>query len=82
MNSGLYEIDVEEDMSLKLRIDGDVREYRRLFEEKLRAEKIDVRTVRLFECSLFLSMLPLHSDRPQKVLAFILNAVDILNELE
>ncbi len=82
MNSGLYEIDVEEDMSLKLRIDGDVREYRRIFEEKLRAEKIDVRTVRLFECSLFLSMLPLHSDRPQKVLAFILNAVDILNELE
>ena len=81
MNSGLYEIDIEEDMKLKLRIDGDVREYRWIFEDKLRQENIDVNTVRLFECSLFLSMLPLHTDRPQKVLAFILNAIDILSEL-
>ncbi|MCR4589720.1 MAG: aminoglycoside phosphotransferase family protein [Lachnospiraceae bacterium] len=81
MNSGLYEIDVEEDMKLKLSIDGDVREYRRMFENKLKEEKVDVRMLRLFECSLFLSMLPLHTDRPQKVLAFILNAIDIMNEL-
>ncbi len=82
MNSGLYEIDIDDDMKLKLEIDGDVREYRREFENKLREENIDIRTVRLFECSLFLSMLPLHTDSPRKVLAFILNAADILKELK
>ncbi|MBQ9549209.1 MAG: hypothetical protein IJU87_00210 [Lachnospiraceae bacterium] len=81
MNSALFDIKVSEDMKLKLSIDGDVREYRREFERKLKEEGIDVRTVRLFECSLFLSMLPLHTDRPQKVLAFILNAINILEEL-
>lgn len=82
MNSGLYEIDVEDDMKLKLKVDGDVSVYRSLFDDKLKEAGIDLRMVRLFECSLFLSMLPLHTDRPQKVLAFILNAIDIMDELE
>ncbi|MBC7389181.1 MAG: hypothetical protein H7329_08235, partial [Opitutaceae bacterium] len=37
--------------------------------------------VRIFEASLFLSMLPLHIDNPKKVLAFILNAINILTEI-
>ena len=82
MNSALFCIEVSGDMKLKLSIDGDVRAYRREFERKLKEERIDVRTVRLFECSLFLSMLPMHTDRPRKVLAFILNAISILEELE
>ncbi len=82
MNSGLYEIEVMEDLKLKLKIDGDVSEYRAMFEEKLKESGTDLRTVRLFECSLFLSMLPLHMDRPQKVMAFILNAINILKELK
>ena len=81
MNSALFDIEISEDMKLKLNIDGDIREYRREFERKLGEEGIDAKTVRLFECSLFLSMLPLHTDRPQKVLAFILNAINILEEL-
>ena len=82
MNSGLYDIRLSEDMKLKLCIDGDVREYRELFVQKIREADIDLKSVRLFECSLFLSMLPLHMDRPQKVTAFILNAIDIMNEIE
>ena len=31
---------------------------------------------------LFLSMLPLHMDRPQKVLAFVLKALDIMEWLD
>ena len=81
MNSALFGIEVGEDMKLSLTIDSDVDEYRKIFEEKLKEAGIDVKTVRLFECSLFLSMLPLHMDRPQKVMAFILNAIKIMDEL-
>ncbi len=82
MNSGLYEIEIKDDLKLKLSIDGDIHPFRELFEEKLKEQGIDLPTVRLFECSLFLSMLPLHMDRPQKVLSFILNALDIIDELK
>ena len=81
MNSALFGIEVTDDLKLKLSIDGDITEYRRMFEDKLKEKGIDVPTVRLFECSLFLSMLPLHMDRPKKVLSFILNAILILQEL-
>ena len=82
MNSALFGIEVTDDLKLKLSIDGDITEYRRMFEDKLKEKGIDVPTVRLFECSLFLSMLPLHMDRPKKVLGFILNAIAILDSLE
>ena len=39
-------------------------------------------SVRIYEASLFLSMLPLHMDNPHKVFAFILNAKNILEEIE
>ena len=51
------------------------------FQERLEARGIDVYGVRLREASLFLSMLPLHNDDPRKVLAFVLNAIGILDEL-
>ena len=38
--------------------------------------------VRLYEASLFLSMLPLHMDNPQKVFGFLLNGIEILQEVE
>ena len=38
--------------------------------------------VRVYEASLFLSMLPLHIDNPHKVFGFILNVNNILKELE
>ena len=38
--------------------------------------------VRIYEASLFLSMLPLHIDYPQKVFGFLLNAINILKEIE
>ncbi len=82
MNSGLYEITLEEDMKFRLRIDANLEDYIEEFRQRLQAASFSFRQVRLFECSLFLSMLPLHMDRPQKVMAFILNAVSILKELK
>ena len=38
--------------------------------------------VRIYEASLFISMLPLHIDNPYKVYGFILNAIRILQEVE
>ena len=51
---------------------------------KSEAEKagIDLALVRLYELSLFLSMLPLHMDRPNKVFGFVLNALAILEEIK
>ena len=38
--------------------------------------------MRIYEASLFLSMLPLHIDNPHKVFGFILNVKNILKEIE
>ena len=42
----------------------------------------DYVTVRLYEASLFLSMLPLHMDNVQKTFGFLLNGIKILKEVE
>ena len=82
MNSGLYEITVDEGLFLNLRIDGDNHAYIETFKKKIQEAGMDYELIRLFECSLFLSMLPLHMDRVHKVLAFVLNAIDIIGELD
>lgn len=53
-----------------------------IFLDQLQSMGHDVRLMRLGEASLFLSMLPLHIDYPNKVLVFMLNARQILNEVE
>ncbi len=81
-NSDLYEIGIDEDLTAKVKVDADNRLFVRMFRDKLEESGIDFRLVRLYEASLFLSMLPLHMDRPKKVLGFILNAIAILDSLE
>ncbi|MBQ9504779.1 MAG: hypothetical protein IJU93_07210 [Lachnospiraceae bacterium] len=81
INSALYEIALGEDVTLKLVIDNDNGLYTGIFREFVEKAGFDFKFVRLFECSLFLSMLPLHQDRPNKVMAFALNAINILDEV-
>ena len=81
-NNGLYEIRIEEDFSYSLNIPFDNARYIEVFKEKAIENGFDYNLVRLYEASLFLSMLPLHMDNPHKVLGFILNARDILEEIE
>lgn len=52
------------------------------FAAALASRGYDLRLVRLYEASLFLSMLPLHADAPRRVLALALRAGTILDELE
>ena len=51
------------------------------FRNRLNKAGIDVAAVRAVELSLFLSMLPLHSDRPSKLAGFALTASAILDDL-
>ncbi|MCR4907665.1 MAG: aminoglycoside phosphotransferase family protein [Lachnospiraceae bacterium] len=82
INSAQYQIVVDSKLNMALKPDMDTGEYAHLFRKYAQEAGFRFELVRLFECSLFLSMLPLHIDRPQKVLAFILNAASILKELK
>ncbi len=81
-NSALYEIELDEDLMARVKVDADNRQYVGMFRESLAEAGIDFKLVRLYEASLFLSMLPFHMDRPNKVFAFVLNAIAILDSLE
>lgn len=81
-NSGLYRIQVGEELELKLKLDFENQPYIDLFRRYLTENQFAYSVVRLYEASLFLSMLPLHLDNPQKVFGFLLNGMEILKEVE
>lgn len=82
INNGLYQITLNPDMEMVLELEEKEQQYRQLFLEKISDIGFDRAYVRLYETSLFLSMLPLHMDNPQKVFALILNAINIIDEVE
>lgn len=81
-NSGLYEISIKRDLKLDLTIDTDNTSYKEIFKSYLQVNGYNYALVRLYEASLFLSMLPYHMDQPGKVFGFLLNAIKILDEVE
>ncbi|MBR5377442.1 MAG: hypothetical protein IK139_09205 [Lachnospiraceae bacterium] len=81
-NYGLYRFDINEDLTSGLEIDFDGSGYEKHFAAALQKNGYDLKTVRIFEVSLFLSMLPLHMDYPKKVFAFMKNAERIMDEIE
>lgn len=81
-NNGLYEIKIVGDMKLELEMDFDNSGYVEIFKRYLAENGFDYVTVRLYEASLFLSMLPLHMDNVQKTFGFLLNGIKILEEVE
>lgn len=83
INNELFSISLNNDLQLKLGINSiDLSALQDLFIRKMAEQGYDLTIVRLCEASLFLSMLPLHIDNPRKVIAFILNAIKIIEELE
>lgn len=81
-NNGLFDININKELKAELKIDFDNSAYKELFRKKLLGNGFDYLTVRIYEASLFISMLPLHIDYPHKVFGFILNAINILEEIE
>ncbi len=83
INQDMFDIQVGEDLKLRLVFDRAAPDWaERMFTQRIDQSGYDLRLVRLCEASLFISMLPLHMDRPRKVLGFAVNAVNILDQLE
>ncbi|SJZ85148.1 hypothetical protein [Pantoea eucalypti] len=83
INNGLYKVGFEDNNNLVLSFNHTNHlNLKPIFINQVKAMGHDVRIVRLGEASLFLSMLPLHIDYPNKVLAFMLKARQILDEVE
>lgn len=80
-NSGLYQITMDRDMKINLSVDVDPQPYADVFRTYLKENGYSYTKVRLYEASLFLSMLPYHMDQPGKVFGFLLNAIKILEEV-
>lgn len=84
INHGLFDLVFTRDLSLSLEFAFpiDLARHKQAFLHRVEMMGFDPSIMRLFEASLFLSMLPLHIDIPKKTLAFALNAGLILDELE
>lgn len=83
INNGLYNICFTDDNNATLLpIYGEHSALKSIFIKKIEQQGFNLKIVRLCEASLFLSMLPLHIDYPNKILAFILTAKNILDEIE
>ena len=81
-NCSSYSIYVDKNLKYKLEVYNNDKKFKQIFKQYIEKIGIDYNLVRIYEASLFLSMLPLHIDYPQKVLGFLLNAINILKEIE
>lgn len=81
-NVDSYDIELDKNMKFKLNIHFDNTRYKEIYKEYLKESGYEYILVRLYESSLFLSMLPLHIDNLHKVFGFLLNAINILKEIE
>jgi hypothetical protein len=83
INNGLYKVGFTDDNNLVLELtQTNQAALKPIFRNQVKRMGHDVRIMRLGEASLFLSMLPLHMDYPNKVIAFMLKARQLLDEVE
>jgi hypothetical protein len=82
INHGKFDIKVDEALGLRIEVEDPPPPWTApMFLDKLEKFGFDPTLTRLFEVSLFISMLPLHIDRPRNALGFALNAAGILDTL-
>lgn len=82
INKGLFEISLDYQNKAVLKFHHhDLHSHRLLFIKKCEDLGYDPFFIRLFESSLFLSMIPLHLEDEKKVLGFVLTATVIIEEL-
>jgi hypothetical protein len=83
INNEMFSVVLNSECKMELNIEcPDISGYQKIFFDKLLSYNFDIFRIRLCETSLFLSMLPLHIENLRKVFGFILNAINILEELE
>ncbi len=82
INHDMCDISLDPNLRLRLAIRAPTRNWAAgMFVTQLERAAFDPVLTRICEASLFISMLPLHIDRPRKVLAFALRASSILDEI-
>lgn len=81
-NHALFDIKLDVNFGYSLEIPFNNSRYVEIFKRKVIGHGFDYLSVRIYEASLFLSMLPLHMDNPHKVFGFILNVKNILEGIE
>ena len=83
INHDLFEISFGPNLELSIKILApNLESYQLRFYQAMEMIGFSRREIRVAECSLFLSMLPLHADIPKKVLGFAMTAGRILDELD
>jgi len=84
INNDMFSCALNERMTLECALDGGGPPtwMKAAFCRRLQMAGFDIAAVRAIELSLFLSMLPLHRDRPNKLAGFALTAASILDTLE
>ena len=83
INNGLYDIKLLDDNNVELIYKNKMQSsLKDIFIDHINHLEYDFRAIRIAEISLFLSMLPLHIDIPNKILAFFIKASQILDYLE
>lgn len=84
INNGLFQITLGSALTLDLNwtTQGPAPWAGEMFRAQATGAGYDIKAIRGVELSLFLSMLPLHIDRPDKVMGFALAAAHIIEELE
>jgi len=80
VNNGLFDLVYDNNLKVRLSTDALLNKeaLQKMFTKFLEDQGFDYDLVRIFEASLFISMLPLHIDNPKKVMGFVLNAIKIL----
>jgi hypothetical protein len=82
INHGKFDIEIGETLNFRLQIEDPPQPWTaQMFLDRLDKAGFEPTLTRLCEASLFISMLPLHIDRPRNVLAFAINAAGILDQL-
>lgn len=83
INHGLCTLQLDKNLDISLNLDSEPPVWaKEIFYCQLKSIGYQPDLIRLFEASLFLSMVPLHIDSPKKVLSFLINADEILNDIE
>jgi hypothetical protein len=80
--NGLFTIEIDDMLKLKLTFKRSNEAYIDVFKEFLEMREIEYKMIRIYEVSLFLSMLALHAENQKKLTALILNAIRIMEEIE
>lgn len=84
VNSDLFDVVVDDQLTFRFSIDGQgtPATARTAFKARLEQTGLNLWVVRAYELSLFMSMLPLHSDHPRKLLGFAMIACQLIEYLE